>query len=125
AEAHADEDKAKKEAVEARNLLDGAVYQAEKLKRDNDDKLSDEDKKTLDEAVEAAKKVVSDDKADKDALEAAAKELNDKLMPIGAKMYEQASADGAKSGDSGDGDDDKKDETIEGEVVDEKDSKEK
>jgi molecular chaperone DnaK len=122
AEAHADEDKAKKEAVEARNLLDGAVYQAEKLKKDNDDKLSDDDKKTLDEAVEAARKVVSDDKADKDALEAAAKELNDKLMPIGAKMYEQANAEG-KSGDA-DSKDDKKDEAVEGEVVDEKDKKE-
>jgi molecular chaperone DnaK len=120
AEAHADEDKAKKEVVEARNLLDGAVYQAEKLKKDNADKLSDDDKKTLDEAVETAKKVVSDDKADKDALEAAAKELNDKLMPIGAKMYEQAPADGAKSEDSDSGNDDKKDDTIEGEVVDDK-----
>src|SRR5438270_6209631 len=37
AEAHADEDKARKDAVEARNLLDGAVYQAEKLKKDNGD----------------------------------------------------------------------------------------
>jgi molecular chaperone DnaK len=125
AEAHADEDKAKKEAVEARNLLDGAIYQAEKLKSDNADKLSDEDKKTLDEAVEAAKKVVGDDKADKDALESAAKELNDKLMPIGAKMYEQASTDdSAKSDDSDAKDDDKKDDAIEGEVVDDKDKKE-
>src|SRR5487761_2119005 len=67
AEAHADEDKAKKELVEARNLLDGAVYQAEKLQKDNGDKLSEDDKKTLDEAVEAAKKIVADEKADKDA----------------------------------------------------------
>jgi len=125
AEAHADEDKARKEAVEARNLLDGAVYQAEKLKKDNDDKLSDDDKKTLDEAVEAARKVIGDEKADKDALEAAAKELNDKLMPIGAKMYEQAKADGksedeagSDSGKTGDSKDDKKDDAIEGEVVD-------
>ncbi len=79
AEAHAEEDKARTESVEARNLLDHAIYQAEKLKSDNGDKLSDEDKKTLDEAVEAAKKVVADEKADKDALEAAAKELNDKI----------------------------------------------
>jgi molecular chaperone DnaK len=126
AEAHADEDKARKETVEARNLLDGAVYQAEKLKKDNNDKLSDDDKKTLDEAVEAAKKVVSDDKATREALEAAAKELNDKLMPIGAKMYEQGSAD-SKAGDEakgeGDDKDDKKDDAIEGEVVDDKDTK--
>ncbi len=123
AEAHADEDKARKEAVEARNLLDSAVYQAEKLKTDHKDKLSEDDVKTLDEAVEAAKKVVADEKADKDALEAAAKELNDKLMPIGAKMYEAAQSE-AKSEDSESSDnekkDDSKDEPIEGEVVDEK-----
>jgi molecular chaperone DnaK len=121
AEAHADEDKAKKELVEARNLLDSAVYQAEKLKSDNGDKLTDDDKKTLDEAVEAAKKVVADDKADKDALEAATKELNDKLMPIGSKLYEQGSADGGSDSEASedDGDkSDKKDDAVEGEVVD-------
>lgn len=126
AEAHADEDKKKKELVEARNILDSAVYQAEKLKKDNDEKLSDEDKKTLDEAVEAAKKVVSDEKAEKEALENAAKELNDKLMPIGAKMYEQAqNEDPAKSEE--DDKEPKKDEPVEGEVIEdsEKDKKEK
>jgi molecular chaperone DnaK len=116
AESHADEDKKKRELVEARNILDSAVYQAEKLKNDNGDKLSDDDKKTLDEAVADAKKIVSDDKADKDALENAAKALNDKLMPIGSKMYEQA-GDGASASDD-DAKDDKKDDSIEGEVVD-------
>lgn len=119
AEAHAEEDKAKKESVEARNLLDSAVYQAEKLKKDSGDKLTDDDKKTLDEAVEAAKKVVADEKADKDMLQKAASELNDKLMPIGAKMYEQAAAE-EKSDEAGDDAEAKKDadEPIEGEVVD-------
>jgi len=125
AEAHAEEDKAKKEIVESRNLLDSTVYQAEKLKKDNSDKLSDEDKKTLDEAIDDAKKVVGNEKADKEALENAAKELNDKLMPIGSKMYEQASADEAKSDDSEKPDDkddesEKKDSAVEGEVVDDK-----
>ena len=90
AEAHAEEDKEKREAVETRNLLDSAIYQAEKLKSEHKDKLADEDMKTLNEAIDAAKKVAGDEKADKDALEAAAKELNDKIMPIGAKMYEAA-----------------------------------
>jgi molecular chaperone DnaK len=122
AEAHADEDKKKREAIEARNLLDSAVYQAEKLKKDNGDKLSDEDKKTLDEAVEAAQKVVKDEKASKEDLETAAKELNDKIMPIGAKLYEQADASSEETAE--DADDKQKDETIEGEVVD-KDKEEK
>src|SRR5438270_9020551 len=123
AEAHADEDKARKDAVEARNLLDGAVYQAEKLKKDNGDKLSDDDKKALNDAVEAAQKVVKDEKADKETLENAAKNLNDKLMPIGAKLYEQAQAE-TPAEDAQDSGDKKKpgkpDEPIEGEVVDDK-----
>lgn len=124
AEAHADEDKAKREAIDARNQLDSAVYQAEKMKSDNKDKLSEEDIKTLDEAVEAAKKIVADDKADKDALEAAAKDLTDKIMPVGAKMYEQAakeeadaSADDTKDSDTKKSD---KDDAPEAEVVDDK-----
>jgi molecular chaperone DnaK len=130
AETHADEDKAKKELVEARNLLDSAVYQAEKLKKDSSEKIADDDMKTLNEAIDDAKKVVTDEKADKEALENAAKELNDKLMPIGTKMYEQAAAEETPAEDEGnetpkdDKQSDKKaDEPIEGEVVDDKEEK--
>jgi molecular chaperone DnaK len=123
AEAHADEDKKKREAIDARNMLENTIYQAEKMKSDNKDKISEEDQKTLDEAIEAAKKVQADDAADKEALEAAMKELNDKLMPIGAKMYEAAAKEESKDGEKSDEKtDDKKDkdEPVEGEVVDEK-----
>ena len=120
AEAHAEEDKEKKDLVEARNLLDGAVYQAEKLKNDNGEKISDDDKKVLDEAIEAAKKTVTDDKASKDAVEAAAKELNDKIMPIGAKLYEQTAEPSADGEDGDKKSEDDKEAPIEGEVVDEK-----
>lgn len=119
AESHAEEDKAKKEAVEARNLLDGAIYQAEKLKKDYANKISEEDEKTLDEAVEAAKKTVGNDKAGKEDLEKAAKELSDKMMPIGAKMYESGEGgDNATGTETPEGESKGKDETIEGEVVD-------
>lgn len=120
AEAHAEEDKKKREAIEVRNQLDSAVYQAEKLKSDSKDKLSEDDVKTLDEAVEAAKKVVKDEKADKEAIEAAVKELNDKLMPIGAKMYEQAEKDEKSDDKEVDNESKDKDEPVEGEVVDDK-----
>ncbi|HSX44407.1 MAG TPA: molecular chaperone DnaK [Candidatus Saccharimonadales bacterium] len=123
AEAHAEEDKKKREAIEARNILDGSIYQAEKLKSEHKEKLSEEDVKTVDEAVEAAKKVVADEKADKDAMETAAKELNDKIMPLGAKMYEQKeeeipAEDSENPEDKKDSKD--KDEPVEGEVVDDK-----
>ncbi|PID32498.1 molecular chaperone DnaK [Candidatus Saccharibacteria bacterium] len=129
AETHAEEDKKKRESVEARNQLDSAIYQAEKMKSDNKDKIAEEDVKQIDDAVEAAKKVVSDESADKDALEAAAKTLTDVLMPIGAKLYEAGAADaGAENadaaGEEATGADDKKsskdDDAVEGEVVDDK-----
>lgn len=123
AEAHAEEDKKKREAVEAKNQLDSAVYQAEKLKTDNKDKISEDDIKVLDEAVETAKKVSADDKADKEQMEQAAKELTDKIMPIGAKIYEQASKEEKPEGDEADTQKSDKDEPIEGEVVDEKTDK--
>jgi len=130
AEAHAEEDKKKREAIDARNQLDSAVYQAEKMKSDNKDKLSEDDIKTLDEAVESAKKVVADEKSDKDALETAAKELNEKIMPIGAKMYEEAQKEESKNEDAKDKDEksDKKgkkdkSEPEEGEIVDDKKDK--
>lgn len=123
AEAHAEEDKQKREAIEARNQLDSAVYQAEKMKSDNKDKLSEDDVKTLDEAVEAAKEVLKDEKADKEKLEAAAKEMTDKMMPIGAKMYEQAAKEDGDSEKDSDEKPKKDDEPVEGEVVDDKKEK--
>lgn len=115
AEANAEEDKKKREAVEARNLLENGVYQAEKFLSENKEKLSEEDVKTLEEAVKTAKEVQGKEDADKDALETAAKELTEKMMPIGAKMYEQAAKEEEAKGDG----EKKDDEPVEGEVVDE------
>jgi len=120
AEEHADEDKKKREAIEDRNQLENAIYSAEKMKSDNADKINDEDKKVIDEALEEAKKVSDDKEAEQDKIRDALKALNDKIMPIGAKMYEQS--DDEKSEDS---DSDKKDAPVEGEVVKEDDKKKK
>lgn len=122
AEIHAEEDKKKRESVDARNTLENAIYQAEKMPNEYKDKITDEDKKTIVSAVEDAKKVKDDDKADKDALEKATKTLQDTIMPIGAKLYqaanEEKSADDSKSQDASKKRD--KDEPVEGEVVDNK-----
>ena len=117
AEAHAEEDKKKREAIESRNILENAVYQAEKLSSDNKEKLSEDDQKVLKDAIEAAKKVIGDETADKDALEAANKELSDKMMPIGAKLYEQATDTETPENST----ESTTEEPIEGEVVDDKD----
>jgi molecular chaperone DnaK len=126
AEAHAEEDKKKREAVEARNVLDNTIYQAEKMKSDYGDKMSEEDKKTLQEAIDGARKE-STDTSDKEKIEEVTKKLNDTLMPIGAKMYEAAKEEtpaedaAAKPEDNADTKKKKgKDGAVEGEVVDEK-----
>ena len=82
------------------------------------DKISEDDKKNIESAVEEAKK--HKDADDKDELEAALKALNDAIMPIGAKMYEEASKESAaKSAESDASDESKKEEgPVEGEVVD-------
>ena len=121
AELHADEDKKKREVIDARNQLENAIYQAEKMPDEYKDKISDDDKETIKKAVEEAKEVLKKEDVDKDTLEAAAKELSDKIMPIGAKMYQAASEDAAKDNDKKDKKskkDDKEDDAVEGEVVD-------
>lgn len=115
AEMHADEDKKKREAIDAKNQLENAVYQAKKMPDEFKDKISDEDKKVIEDAVAEAEK--HKDATDKDELEAATKALNDAIMPIGAKMYQQA-AEESKTDESADKKSDK-DEPVEGEVVDE------
>ena len=120
AEAHADDDKKKREAIDARNGLESTIYQAEKMPDEFKDKISDDDKKVITDAVEEAKK--HKDAEDKDELEAATKALNDAIMPIGAKMYEAAAKEDAPASEDGEK---KDDEPVEGEVVDEKEDKKK
>ena len=95
-----------------------ADYKAGRKKMPDEfkDKISDDDKQAIEKAVEEAEK--HKDSEDKDELDAAIKALNDAIMPIGSKMYQQ-SADDKKADESGDKKSDK-DEPVEGEVVDEK-----
>ena len=120
AEEHAADDKKRKEAVEAKNQLENQIYAAEKMPTEYKDKISDDDKKTIEEAVKEAKKALEEAGDDKDKLEAAAKELSDKIMPIGAKMYQQAGSDANGSETNThhvNADDNKDDGAVEGEVV--------
>ena len=117
AELHADEDKKKREAIDARNKLEQAIYQNEKMPDEFKDKISDEDKETIKKAIEEAKEVLKDTTADAAKYEEAVKELSNKVMPIGAKLYQSASADNS-SKDNGSTDKKSDGEPVEGEVVD-------
>jgi molecular chaperone DnaK len=120
AELHADEDKKKREAIDAKNQLENAIYQAKKMPDEFKDKISDEDKKAIETAVEEAE--THKEATGKDELEAAVKALNDVIMPIGAKMYEQAAKEAQPEAEAENGKKKSKkdeDEPVEGEVVDE------
>lgn len=118
AELHADEDKKKRELIDAKNTFAQAIYTGEKMLKDNKDTLSDEDKKTVEDAIEEAKKhEQSDDQAE---IEKAGNELMDKLQAVGAKLYQTGEGAATAEGDAktGAADEKKADDAVEGEVVD-------
>ncbi len=129
AEMHADEDKKKKEGVEVRNKADGIIFQMEKTMRENDDKIKDEMKKSVNEKINTLKELLKDEKADTEALKKATDELEQEAQKIGAEIYKEAEnkgvddnakadSDDVKVTDKNEKEDEKKDEgEAEGEVV--------
>ena len=99
AEKYAEEDKKRKEAVEAKNNADQLIFAIEKTLNESGDKLTDEDKATLTSAIEEAKKEVETDDVEK--LKAATDKLSAVANPIFTKLYQQAQQEGA--GDPGQG----------------------
>ncbi len=93
-----EEDKKRKEQVEAKNQLDGLIFTIEKTIKDNADKISDEDKTTLEGALSKAKTEL--ESGDHERIKAATEELSNVAQPIFAKLYQQ---NGGGSGDGGDG----------------------
>jgi molecular chaperone DnaK len=91
AESHAEEDRRRMEEVEARNQLDGIVYQAEKTIRENRDKLPEADVKAAEEALEEAKKAMSDGGEGNNAKLRAAKENVERtLHKMAETLYKTA-----------------------------------
>ena len=93
AEAHAEDDKKRRELVDAKNSADSAIFGIEKLVRDNGEKLSDEDKKTLTEASETLKKALEGND-DLDSVKSATEEFTKATQAIVIKLYQQSAPDG-------------------------------
>jgi molecular chaperone DnaK len=89
AEAKREEDKAKKDSVEARNHAESAVYQAEKTISDNKDKIPENDKAEAETKIKSLKDELSNSSATKESLESKTKELTDLMMKIGQAIYSQ------------------------------------
>ena len=104
AEQYAEDDKKRKQKVEAHNKLDGLIFSVEQTLKDSGDKLSEEDKATLQEAVDEAKKELESD--DEARYNAAFETLSQKIQPVIAKLYQQAGgANGAPHAGGADGGD--------------------
>src|ERR1700676_1481860 len=99
AEAHAEEDKKFRELVGARNKADATVHTVEKALKDAGDKISDDEKKAVSEAVAAVKAAMAGD--DREAIEGKTQALEQASSAILQKMYEQSAASGAAGGDTG------------------------
>ena len=93
AEEHAEEDRKHKELVETKNQADNLVYGLEKLIKDNGDKLNEEDKTKLQEAIDKAKKEFESE--DIEVVKKAIDELTNASNGIVSKMYQSANPNGA------------------------------
>ena len=100
AEQFAEEDKKRKEKVENKNKLDGMIFSVEQTMKEAGDKLDDNDKSTLQAAIDAAKTELASE--DDDRIKAAYDKLMNDVQPVFAKLYQQAGgAQGAPNPDNG------------------------
>jgi molecular chaperone DnaK len=99
AESHAQEDKDRRQAVEARNQLDGLVYSTEKSFEENREKLGDAEKSGLEAALEQAKKALEGE--DVPAIEQATATLQQAAHKLAEVMYAQAGPEAGAAGPDG------------------------
>lgn len=119
AEAHAEQDKARREAAETRNAAENSAYSIEKLIKENDEKLSEGVKTEVQADVDAVKAALEGE--DDDAVKAAFEKLQASQTKLGEALYAQAQADAANA-DAGAPKADE-DDVVDAEVIDEDEKK--
>src|SRR5512135_2064115 len=110
AEQHAEEDRKRREEIESRNRADSLHYQVQKFLQDNQDKIPDADRQTLQEKMDALKSAL-DRNAGPEELERLGNDLNQAWSQVGSHMYQQGGdaqtpppdEPGGPSGPGGDG----------------------
>lgn len=90
AEEHAEDDRKKKESVEAKNIAESLVHTSEKTLKDAGDKVDKATKKAVEEKIEALKKVKDGEEVE--AIKKATEELSAEIQKVGAAMYQQQPA---------------------------------
>ena len=119
AEAHAEQDKARREAAETRNAAENSAYSIEKLIKENDEKLPEDVKTEVQADVDAVKAALEGE--DDDAVKAAFEKLQASQTKLGEALYAQAQADAANA-DAGAPKADE-DDVVDAEVIDEDEKK--
>jgi molecular chaperone DnaK len=90
AETHAEEDKKAKEGIEIKNNADTLAYQSEKQLKDLGDKVPEEKRKQIEEAIKAVREAI--EKNDTDAMKRTYDDLQNKFQEVSADLYKQAAA---------------------------------
>ncbi len=98
AEMHAEEDKKKKELIDVKNKADSLVYSTEKSLKDFNDKISEDEKKSIEESIEKAKKTV--ESGTKEEIEKAMEELATKSHKLAEEAYKKAQSEQKAQDDS-------------------------
>jgi len=119
AESHANDDEKRKEAAEARNQADHTAYQIEKQLTEHGDKLTDDERKPLDDKIAEIRTMLADEAADPEALKNATNELMTSSQILGQKIYEASAAESAAA--AADDAPSSDDEVVEAEVVEDDD----
>src|SRR5687768_11491062 len=118
AEAHAEDDRRRKEEAEIRNDADTRVYQTEKLLRDQGDKATGPEKEAVESALASLKASLAG--SDLEAIKSATEGLNGALQPFAQRLYEQGAEEAASpNGTAGAADAPSDDEVVDAEIVDE------
>jgi len=119
AEAHADEDKQRREEAEVRNQAEALVYQTEKFVKDNDEKLPDEPKERVKTSITKVNDALKG--TDLAAIKSAVEELATESQQLGSALYAQNQADASAPGGAGtagaDGGQQGEDEIVDAEIV--------
>jgi molecular chaperone DnaK len=126
AEAHAEEDRRRKEEAEVRNQADTLVYQTEKLLKEQGDKISGDEKSAVESKLGDLKGALGG--SDVEAIRSATDALMSASQTFTQKLYEATAAEGAAAGAGGGGPEDAAsqpadDEVVDAEIVDDEDSK--
>ena len=118
AEENAEEDKQKREAVDTRNAADSAVFQAEKIIKDEGEKIPVDIKEDLESKIKSLKDALLDDKSENTEIASATEELQKALQAVGQSVYnaqQQEQSSSNEAGNNDDQNDDDNDDTVEGE----------